>query len=102
MTKTKVTKNRSMAVMDYFIEEINLIHEMFVGSRESIRSIWINQDLSDRFLKTKNLRVNTSETVDGVRISREYVFRNDIIEKDYLEMIMFRKDIKEEVDTKIA
>ena len=98
MTKTKKTNKTELVVMGYFVEQITDIYGMFVGSNESIRSIYINQDLNDdRYLKTNDLVINTFETVDGAKINREYVFRNDIISKDHLEMVWFKKDIKEKV-----
>ena len=98
MTKTKKTKNTTFVVMPYFIKHLNEINELFVDSNEEITSIWIKQDLNDnRFLKARNLAINTSETVNGEDITREYVFRNGIISKDHLEMIYFSKNIKEDV-----
>ena len=63
MTKTKKTNKTELVVMGYFVEQITDIYGMFVGSNESIRSIYINQDLNDdRYLKTNDLVVNTFET----------------------------------------
>ena len=89
MTKTKKTNKTELVVMGYFVEQITDIYGMFVGSNESIRSIYINQDLNDdRYLKTNDLVVNTFETVDGAKINREYVFRNDIISVSYTHLTL--------------
>ena len=41
MTKTKKTNKTELVVMGYFVEQITDIYGMFVGSNESIRSIYI-------------------------------------------------------------
>ena len=98
MKKTKKTKKTTLVIMDHFIETINEIYKMFEDSNESITSIYIKQDLSDsHYLKASDLEINTEEDVDGGTIYREHRFINDVIHKDYLDMVYFRKAIKEEV-----
>ena len=98
MKKTKKTKKTTIVVMPYFIEKINEIYKMFEDSNESITSIYMKQDLNDsHYLKASDLEINTEETVDDGIITREYRFTFDIVSKDYLDMVYFRKAIKEEV-----
>ena len=79
-------------MLKFLDKNLNKIYKLFKDSKEKIRSVYLSQDIKeDRYLKLKDIRINTDESLDGYEINREYVFKDSFIDKESLDCIYFSK-----------
>tara|TARA_A100000172_G_C2992587_1_gene93367 strand:+ start:31 stop:336 length:306 start_codon:yes stop_codon:yes gene_type:complete len=82
---------KQIAVSSFFQEDLNKIYKLFEDSDEEISVIYVDRPDKTNHLDVINTKISTLEEIESGHISRDYIFLNNIIDKDNLDLIFMLK-----------